>query len=45
MTISGVAPGRHRITLTASDYQEAKNMENTGRSSRTRAFSASFVAR
>ena len=46
VTVSGVTPGRHRITLAASDYQEAKNMENTGPIlPNTRVFSASFVAR
>ncbi len=46
LTITGVAPGRHRITFSVSDYQEAKNMENTGPIlPNTRVFSASFVAR
>jgi hypothetical protein len=46
LTIKGITPGRHRITLSVSDYQEAKNMENTGPIlPNTRAFSATFVAR
>ena len=27
---AALTPGRHTLVLTASDYQEAKNMENTG---------------
>jgi hypothetical protein len=30
LTIHGVRAGQHRVTVTASDYQEAKNMENVG---------------
>jgi subtilisin family serine protease len=30
VAIRGVARGKHRLSLVASDYQEAKNMENTG---------------
>jgi hypothetical protein len=46
LTIRGLTAGRHRITLTVSDYQEAKNMENTGPIlPNTRVLSASFVAR
>jgi hypothetical protein len=26
--LSGISPGRHRLTLQVSDHQEAKNMEN-----------------
>jgi subtilisin family serine protease len=28
VSLAGVAPGRHRVVLVASDYQELKNMEN-----------------
>jgi subtilisin family serine protease len=46
LRIPEIAAGKHRVTLTASDYQEAKNMENTGPIlPNTRTFSASFVAR
>jgi subtilisin family serine protease len=42
----GIAAGKHHLTLTASDYQEAKNMENTGPIlPNTRTFSAPFVVR
>jgi hypothetical protein len=38
--------GRHRIVFRVSDYQEAKNMENTGPIlPNTRTFSARFVVR
>jgi subtilisin family serine protease len=30
LTLRNVRAGRHLVTLTASDYQEAKNMENVG---------------
>src|SRR5207244_12705192 len=30
LTLRRVRPGHHVVTLTASDYQEAKNMENVG---------------
>jgi subtilisin family serine protease len=30
LTIHSVRAGQHRVTVTASDYQEAKNMENVG---------------
>jgi subtilisin family serine protease len=30
LAIRNVKPGRHRVSLRASDYQEAKNMENVG---------------
>ena len=44
VTIRGVTAGKHRIALSVSDYQEAKNMENTGPIlPNTRVFSASFV--
>ncbi len=46
LTIKGLTAGTHRITLAVSDYQEAKNMENTGPIlPNTRVLSASFVAR
>jgi hypothetical protein len=28
--VKAVAPGTHHVTLTASDYQETKNMEDVG---------------
>ena len=28
VSLPGVAAGRHRVVLTAGDYQELKNMEN-----------------
>jgi len=30
VTTRGLAHGRHRLVFRASDYQEAKNMENSG---------------
>ena len=30
LTIRGLRRGTHRVTLTAADYQETKNMENVG---------------
>ena len=30
VTVKNVRPGTHRLTLTVSDYQEAKNMEDVG---------------
>jgi hypothetical protein len=46
LTIKDITPGKHRITFSVSDYQEAKNMENTGPIlPNTRAFSATFAAR
>jgi hypothetical protein len=42
LAIRNVKPGVHRVRLTASDYQEAKNMENVGPIlPNTRTFSAS----
>ena len=42
----GLAHGRHRLVFRASDYQEAKNMENSGPIlPNTRPLSASFVVR
>ncbi len=29
--MTGIGPGRHTLTFTASDYQETKNMENVAR--------------
>ncbi len=44
LTIRNVRPGRHAVTLTAADYQEAKNMENVGPIlPNTRTFSKSVV--
>jgi subtilisin family serine protease len=31
VSLSGLSPGRHTLTFTASDYQETKNMENVPR--------------
>jgi subtilisin family serine protease len=31
LSLAGTAPGRHTMIFTASDYQEAKNMENVAR--------------
>ena len=31
MSVSGLSRGTHRLVLTVSDYQEAKNMENVTR--------------
>ena len=31
LSLAGDARGRHTLTLTVSDYQEAKNMENVAR--------------
>jgi subtilisin family serine protease len=46
LTIRNVAPGRHAVTLAASDYQEAKNMENVGPIlPNTRTFSKSVFVR
>jgi subtilisin family serine protease len=30
LDLASFGPGRHRLQVTAADYQEAKNMENTG---------------
>ena len=30
LTIRNVSAGKHTVTLSASDYQETKNMENVG---------------
>jgi subtilisin family serine protease len=44
--LAGVVPGRHRVTLTVSDYQELKNMENVPRIlPNTRRFTGTFTAR
>ena len=44
LTIRNVRAGRHLVTLTASDYQEAKNMENVGPIlPNTRRFSSSVL--
>jgi subtilisin family serine protease len=46
LTIRNVAPGKHSVVLAASDYQEAKNMENVGPIlPNTRTFSKSVVVR
>ena len=31
LPVAGIAPGRHTLTFTVSDYQETKNMENVAR--------------
>jgi hypothetical protein len=44
--VGAVKAGRHRLVLTASDYQEAKNMENTGPIlPNTRVLRTTFVVR
>jgi hypothetical protein len=44
--LTAVAPGRHRLVLRVSDYQELKNMENVPRIlPNTRTFAASFRVR
>jgi subtilisin family serine protease len=46
ISIRGLARGRHRLALRASDYQEAKNMENSGPIlPNTRRLSGTFVVR
>jgi subtilisin family serine protease len=46
LTIRNVTHGKHAVTLAASDYQEAKNMENVGPIlPNTRTFSKSVVVR
>ncbi len=46
LAVRNVRPGRHRVTLTAADYQEAKNMENVGPIlPNTRVFSTSVLVR
>jgi hypothetical protein len=46
LTVRNVGAGRHRVSLTASDYQEAKNMENVGPIlPNTRTFSANVTVR
>jgi subtilisin family serine protease len=46
VSTAGLARGRHRLVFRASDYQEAKNMENTGPIlPNTRTLSTSFVVR
>jgi hypothetical protein len=43
---SGLAPGRHALALQVSDYQETRNMENSGRVlSNTRELETTFVVR
>jgi subtilisin family serine protease len=42
----GLAPGRHRVRIRVSDYQETKNTENVARIlPNTRTFSATFTVR
>jgi subtilisin family serine protease len=46
LRIPGITAGKHRVTVAVSDYQEAKNMENTGPIlPNTRTFGASFLTR
>jgi subtilisin family serine protease len=46
VAIGALSPGRHRITLQVSDYQEAKNMENALRIlPNTRVLTAEFTVR
>jgi hypothetical protein len=42
----GLAPGKHRLRVQLSDYQESRNMENSGRIlPNTRVVTATFVLR
>jgi hypothetical protein len=46
LPVGVLSPGRHRLMLTASDYQEAKNMENVAKIlPNTRTLAASFVVK
>jgi subtilisin family serine protease len=46
VTLTGVAAGRHRVVVTAGDYQELKNMENVPQIlPNTRTFAATFTVR
>ena len=46
LRIPGITAGKHHVMVTVSDYQEAKNMENTGPIlPNTRTFGASFQTR
>ena len=46
MSAGALSAGQHRLVFRASDYQETKNMENTGPIlPNTRTFSARFVVR
>jgi subtilisin family serine protease len=46
LTVRNVAAGKHSVTLTAADYQEAKNMENVGPIlPNTRSFSKTVLVR
>ena len=43
---TGLAPGRHRLRLQVSDYQESRNMENVPAIlPNTRVFTTSFTVR
>jgi subtilisin family serine protease len=44
VSVASLAPGRHRLVVSVSDYQEAKNMEDTARiRSNTRVLRTTFV--
>jgi hypothetical protein len=44
--LTNLAPGRHRLVFTVSDYQEAKNNENDGATlPNTRKLTTSFAIR
>ena len=46
VTVRNVTAGRHAVTVTAADYQEAKNMENVGPIlPNTRTFSKNVIVR
>jgi hypothetical protein len=46
ISLTGVAPGRHRVALEVADYQELKNMENVPQIlPNTRRFTALFTVR
>ena len=46
ISLTGVAPGRHRVALEVADYQELKNMENVPQIlPNTRRFTAPFTVR
>jgi hypothetical protein len=46
VSVASLAPGRHRLVVSVSDYQEAKNMEDTAKiRSNTRVLRATFLVR
>ena len=43
---AGLAPGRHALQIQVADYQETRNMENSGRVlPNTRVFRTTFTVR